>query len=624
MAAQRFHISVDGPDTSYASFPSDKLSKGDPQKILLSMIRRECAISPKLWFTADGKSRISDDTTLQYYMSLTTEGQQILSSLTSPSSSSPPSAEEEDNNDTPAGSDDGNPEPSVSAADTNNSGGSSAQSTGIKTLTITVTDGKTDRSPKKPLDLPGENAALRKLLEGIAKGPGLVTGTLPTFTDRLLRSLKEDYSVKAGTGNHPEPIELTEQQWDAVLRNNRAFHGYWYDWNKNILVKARKPAFKLKGARPVGTETSTGNKPVVPPVPPFYICDDASVDVHEIRSQFQHTLAKEGFNSTAVGGSIGGGSASVPATINASWEQESAYANQDKTSIKVESIVTTYNFPRVTIDLECEDLELTDECKKDIERLVASKDSTWKERFERMYGTIFATKFTLGGFLHSTQHIDEKEKSKLDQIKNQSRIAAGVSIQSPKASGSLNFAKVKSDTESDGKATLYQEARLTWDARGGDTLLTSNPALWAGTVKNYRLWRLMNQERLVRVKDLVRTIAPALFENLDNPSSKKPGSSDVIKDEAAQEKARRVIQRAIKDWKTTGQSTIIKAMEDYYEQEQFYLEGKIAPYNDFCRENLPGEEDALIPPATKFRATDDDQKTGLGLYMGSKGLLELV
>jgi hypothetical protein len=94
--------------------------------------------------------------------------------------------------------------------------------------------------------------------------------------------------------------------------------------------------------------------------------------------------------------------------------------------------------------------------------------------------------------LYSTRKVISTEQSSLNQIKDQLKKAAGFSIQSPKVSGSLNVAKVDSTGNEEGTASLYQDARLTWDAHGGDTLLTSNPPAWATTVKNHRLWRLMS------------------------------------------------------------------------------------------------------------------------------------
>lgn len=37
---------------------------------------------------------------------------------------------------------------------------------------------------------------------------------------------------------HPEPLDLTEGQWDVVFRNNRALHGWNY--KDGVMVKARK------------------------------------------------------------------------------------------------------------------------------------------------------------------------------------------------------------------------------------------------------------------------------------------------------------------------------------------------------------------------------------------------
>lgn len=37
-----------------------------------------------------------------------------------------------------------------------------------------------------------------------------------------------------------EPADLTEQQWDRVMSNNRVLHGYWYDAAKKTMRKARR------------------------------------------------------------------------------------------------------------------------------------------------------------------------------------------------------------------------------------------------------------------------------------------------------------------------------------------------------------------------------------------------
>ena len=83
------------------------------------------------------------------------------------------------------------------------------------------------------------------------------------------------------------------------------------------------------------------------------------------------------------------------------------------------------------------------------------------------------TRFTLGGFLHSTRYVTSTEKNTLDQVKDKVRLAAGISIQTPAAGGSLNSARVHSTGTEVGAASLLQDVSLTWDAHGGDTLLCS-------------------------------------------------------------------------------------------------------------------------------------------------------
>ena len=68
-------------------------------------------------------------------------------------------------------------------------------------------------------------------------------------------------------------------------------------------------AFRLRGAAPVGkapviTTDSAPKQQYLPPLPPFYVHDRASVSVTEVRTQQQTTWIKEGFNSMAIGGSL--------------------------------------------------------------------------------------------------------------------------------------------------------------------------------------------------------------------------------------------------------------------------------------------------------------------------------
>ncbi|KAK3686197.1 hypothetical protein B0T22DRAFT_483093 [Podospora appendiculata] len=591
-----FHVAVESPPgMSFPSFPVSALEGGDVKKITMAMIRNRCNISTKLFFTVDGNSRIDDSTTLEYYMSLSAEGQKVLQ---------PPAV----------------PAPAQAPADgTAVTTATPAAVPGVQTFAVKLADS----TVKKDLvELPGNKEALTKLLDSISNTTSLARGTLPTFADRQLASLVTNYATQLVVGrtySYTEPAELTEQQWDSVLKNNRAFHGYWYDFALGTFVTAPKPG-KLKGAAPVGkpptTTTDSAPKPqYIPPIPPYYVHDRASVAVSEVRSQQQNSWIKEGFNSLAVGGSLGGGAETVPVSVQASWEKEHAYANQKRVATDVGSLAVTYNFPRAVIEFEPTNLELTTQCRLDA--LNVSTQAA-RDKFFRTYGIVFVTRLTLGGFLHSTRNVTSTETATLDEVKDKTRVAAGISVQSPYVSGSVNFAKVDQTSTATSGATLDQTARLAWDAHGGDTLLCTNPPAWANTVKDHRLWRLMNKERIVKLESLIKDIDTEPWRKLDTPSPNTFAGKNVVTDSAFNTYVRTALMDAFMD--SGAENAIAQKMADYY-QAGSDTATKVTRCNAFMQANFPDELDAIIPTGWLFSGLSIDQKVAFGMYMTSVGEL---
>ncbi|KAJ4367759.1 hypothetical protein N0V86_009881 [Didymella sp. IMI 355093] len=548
----------------------------------------------KLFFTIDGKSRINETTTLTYYMSLSGEGSKILlgdkAAPSQPVAASPqPPAQQPE-------SSAGQQTQPVTEQTKPAAEKPKPVEPDVRIFKVQVTSEATATATLVALP-PTTNEGLTKLLDSISTSR-LTPGKLPTFSDRSLAALTGNYAATAGTKAYVEPGDMDGNQWNAVLKNNRALTGYFYSWTnakdkRPVLVKARKPAFNLRGAAPVGEPPAndvSAPQVKIPAIPPFYIEDDATVGITEIHDQFQHTLVKEGFNSFALGGSV-------------------------STSTSVSSLVATYNFPRVVIELDPECLELTNECRLDAMRVT---DEISKARFFRNYGTIFVSKFTLGGYLHSTRNVTDKEQSTLEQVKDRTRIAAGLSIQTPKASGGLNFAKVDSTGRETGDASLFQDAHLTWNARGGDTLLCSNPPAWASTVKDFKLWRLMNQQRLVTLDGLMKDIDTVAWRKLDQPSIAPPPSGDILKDH---EQARVTLIDALID---PDNNAMAQAMRKYYPENKFDQGTNIDKYNDWIKLNFPDDKGSVISTGTVYDALSVDQKIGFGLYMASLKALQVV
>jgi hypothetical protein len=113
-----------------------------------------------------------------------------------------------------------------------------AAAPGVATFSLKVTDGK---QAEKPLALPATNEGMAKLLESISSG-GLERGKLLSFADRDLAAFSGSYAATAAkySDKIKEPADMLEDDWDKVFQNTLAFHGYWYDFEKNTLVKASK------------------------------------------------------------------------------------------------------------------------------------------------------------------------------------------------------------------------------------------------------------------------------------------------------------------------------------------------------------------------------------------------
>lgn len=156
-----------------------------------------------------------------------------------------------------------------------------------------------------------------------------------------------------------------------------------------------------------------------------------------------------------------------------------------------------WQFPRVIVELDPYCLSVTRECRQAATAAAGNEKAV--QQFYETYGetdnsdpwlymsfvvsvfltlwfgtgNAFVTRFSLGGYLKSTRHLTQIERKSLGQAKEKARLAAGLSFQSPKGGGNLNYASVTEKGNEKGEASLFQSLQLAWEARGGNTLLCS-------------------------------------------------------------------------------------------------------------------------------------------------------
>ncbi|KAK6539955.1 hypothetical protein TWF694_008789 [Orbilia ellipsospora] len=644
-----FHIAVISKGgTLYHSFPSKNISGGDADKITLLQIREAARISEKLSFSADGETLLGDETSLAYYMSLkgidVRGGEEKKEEKKEQKDQKQEKEEKEEK------------EKKAEKADTGDTGGDKAREGAQK-------EAPKDDKPKVPpivtvkVDLilgaaiaPPSSAGggskvptltetakaqedIDKLIVGMQGGNAVKLGDLTRLSATLgaLKTDSMDFAASVGKDGLTEPIDLTEQQWDQIFRNNRALHG-WY-FKGNVLVKARKRAFNLSPSLGANNphppqkeiegpkeETKKDDKTAskaqkqtlipkaiagpLPPIPPFYVYDDSSVEVTEMTSALEKQMASQGFSSSAVKASAGGGAQGAQATGALAIEHESSTAAKQLDASQVTSVHISYKFPRAAVELDTYCLELTDECKK---QALACRNRADVDRWEREYGSVFATQFTLGGELTSTRFFQSTDAGELSAFKDSVKIAAGLSISTPAVSGGGSYASMEVKEGSQGERRANQSARLAWQARGGDTLLCSNPPLWASTVKNYLLWRIMDQQGIVRMMDFVKIIHPQSGKFLESPVTawktlQDPGKIDM--------EIWGLLSPILK--RDSGQDR--DTIKSFYESQDF----DIKEFN-----NSLGEEGEVLKLTSKtsWVELDLEQKIYIGLMCHQKGLI---
>ncbi|KXJ85768.1 hypothetical protein Micbo1qcDRAFT_127428 [Microdochium bolleyi] len=559
----RFQVVISSKDgTVFPSFPSSDLSGGDADKILLADIRTRAAISTKLKFTAEGSASVGDETVLSYYMSLRGD----IKTPKTKDASTPTSAE------TP-------------------------------TVKIDLILGGFKLTPTAPAIDPAKyQQEIEKLLVVDQSGAAKV-GDLKKLSDTLGALRADSIVTGAAQGAQSdftkEPLDLTEGQWDYVLRNTRAIHG-WYN-KGNVLIKAKKRAFDL-AIRQADVSHEQGSTLAMPP---FYINDDATVDVTETRSAFERELADSGFSSLAVKATGGGGAMGSSATASLAYEKEHSEASKTIEASTVQAVHVAYKFPRVSIELDAYCLRLTAEARH---RALGVSSVTDVDRWSRELGNVFALNFTLGGELTSSRLYNSQDHGSLESFKDSVKEAAGMSITSPYATGGFSVGSVQAGEHTAGVRSASQSARLAWKARGGNTLLCSNPPLWTGTIKDYRLWRIMDISTKHCLLADPQTWANDKNNNINNNNAPSGGGEEADSDRA---------WNALYDiFNKPNGHPVATAIQDFYNSAKFDL-------GEYNKSLGPDGQELHLESKLSWGELDLEHKVCVGILASRKNIVQI-
>ncbi|KAA8897742.1 hypothetical protein FN846DRAFT_816632 [Sphaerosporella brunnea] len=380
---------------------------------------------------------------------------------------------------------------------------------------------------------------------------------------------------------------MNETEWDAVLKNSGAFYGWKFDVQNNRIVRARKPAFrlrsglnmpkgaenkreelkatadktaadktaadkvtadkvtadkvtadkaalaksppemdKLKADKKPGSSAGEAVKPVnakdltapVKPnaIPSFVLNDKSSVNVVSVTHEFQESMASNHFDSTSVEASVSGGASgwSVGGTGGVKFENSGSNKRTKKEYGKV--LMATYKacskngsyqyhcFPRVTLYLNPEDLEPTDELKEALDLIKKEKNIKQLRNLHDTFGHLFCHQVELGGCLETSKVSKADATTTETSEKHQFKAEVGLAVSTPLGIGASTKVSNEHGTGSvDGTAVTDRSERMSFNATGGNTLLAANPPAWTASVVDFNNWRVIERSKLTPLSDAI-------------------------------------------------------------------------------------------------------------------------
>ncbi|ESZ98312.1 Membrane attack complex component/perforin [Sclerotinia borealis F-4128] len=242
-------------------------------------------------------------------------------------------------------------------------------------------------------------------------------------------------------------------------------------------------------------------------IPRFRVSDQSSVEVFETTNAVSTTMAEHSFTQTDVEVSFGAGAFGVTGGAKAAYTTSERNALTAARAQQNKTMHINYNFPRAIVQLDAESLELTPECRADLDAIV---DADSLHIFHLKYGQFFPTRVELGGRLYFSQETQAVQGSDFQSKTKAMKAAASLSFSSPYVQASAS-ASHETATDVSKQTTLSRlDNAITWHANGGDPLLCNNPPAWCSTVASLYNWRVVKQSGFQSMVDLIISLKDCL------------------------------------------------------------------------------------------------------------------
>ncbi|KAJ5658186.1 uncharacterized protein N7484_001835 [Penicillium longicatenatum] len=256
-------------------------------------------------------------------------------------------------------------------------------------------------------------------------------------------------------------------------------------------------------------------------IPRFHINDKTNIDIFETQNSHEKTVADAGYTQDGFSAAVGGSYGPVGGGVSGGFNKTQKTATTNTNSRDKKHLHVTYNYPRVKLQLDEDQLELSQECKADIHKLRKERTQAVLDHFYRKYGEFFEPEIYLGGRLFSSEESDSVAGSSLSEKITGLKAAAGLSISGYGVQAKVDYTHENNTNHQDTVKSSSFTQTISWCADGGDTTLCNNPSAWCSTVASFYNWRVMQRTKLVSLIEHIAklpdyTDVPFLVRNIAN------------------------------------------------------------------------------------------------------------
>jgi hypothetical protein len=181
--------------------------------------------------------------------------------------------------------------------------------------------------------------------------------------------------------------------------------------------------------------------------------------------------------------------------IDSTYSKTTSKTNEERTVYST----CVFNYPRAVVELDLSYLEPTQEYINAIENVL--QNMPIKSELAKVlstYGHVYPRRVILGGHLFHTQ--EHCIKSNIEEEKIRKDIEARFKIAYFKQAEGYAGGGSAERSKQEGS---QHESAIAFQAVGGNTLLSRNPAAWEETVANPMLWRIIEQSEYQSVITLL-------------------------------------------------------------------------------------------------------------------------